>query len=301
MNKLFHILVIGVVLFSSSFTFAEGSGANDKKMTVEEFVASLQFKKGKIELPNSIATLNLPDSFRYLDPKDTERVLVQAWDNPPGNKTLGMIMPADVSPVGRQAWGVLITYDEDGHVKDDDAGSINYDDLLTKMKEATAQANVERKKRGYDEISLVGWAERPSYDKAEHKLYWAKEISVDGFKEHTLNYNIRILGRKGVLVLNAIAGMNQLNQIKSEMQKVLAFTDFTKGNTYADFDSSIDKTAEYGIAALIAGGVAAKLGLFAKLFALLVAFKKFVIIGAIGVWVAIKKFLGINKSKQSQV
>jgi uncharacterized membrane-anchored protein len=44
--------------------------------------------------------------------------------------------------------------------------------------------------------------------------------------------------------------------------------------------------AEYGIAALVAGGVAAKLGLFAKLFGLLLAFKKIVVIGvaAAGSW-----------------
>lgn len=293
--------MLGVSLLVSSMAFAEGADTSGKKMTVQEFMASLHFKKGKIDLPNGMASLNLPESFRYLDPADTERVLVDAWNNPPGNKSLGMILPTDVSIVGDNSWGVIITYEEDGHVKDDDAESINYDDLLKKMQEATTAANAERKKRGYDSISLVGWAEKPTYDMANHKLYWAKELSVEGFKENTLNYNIRVLGRKGVLILNAVAGMSQLNNIKSEMQKVLAFTEFRKGNTYADFDSSIDKTAEYGIAALIAGGVAAKLGLFAKLFALLVAFKKFVIIGVVGIWVAIKKFLGINKNKQVEV
>lgn len=78
---------------------------------------------------------------------------------------------------------------------------------------------------------------------------------------HSLNYNIRVRGREGVLILNAVAGMDQLATIKNEMKQVTAFTDFTSGNRYADFIESTDKVAEYGIAALIAGGAAAKLGL----------------------------------------
>jgi uncharacterized membrane-anchored protein len=46
-----------------------------------------------------------------------------------------------------------------------------------------------------------------------------------------------------------------------------------------DFNAQTDKVAEYGIAALVAGGVAAKLGFFGKLLALLVAFKKLIILG----------------------
>lgn len=80
-------------------------------------------------------------------------------------------------------------------------------------------------------------------------------------------------------MLNAVASMDQLAKIRTEMKQVTAFSDFTPGNRYADVNSATDKSAEYGIAALVAGGVAAKLGLFGKLFALLFAFKNFVILG----------------------
>ncbi|MEF3084030.1 DUF2167 domain-containing protein, partial [Luteimonas sp. SMYT11W] len=95
--------------------------------------------------------------------------------------------------------------------------------------------------------------------KDTHKLYWAKDLMVDG-GEHSLNYNVRVLGREGVLNLNAIASMQQIEAIKKEMQQVTAFTEFTEGNRYTDFDSKTDKVAEYGLAALVAGGVASKLG-----------------------------------------
>ncbi len=281
------LLLVGVLLTGWSILYADepvpDSAAEPKEMTVEEFVASLTFQQGKIELPGGIATLNLPESFRYLDPADTERVLVQAWGNPSGKGTLGMLVPTDVGVVAQNSWAVVIHYEEDGHVSDDDADSIDYDDLLQSMQEKVAEESKERLAKGYEAIKLVNWAAKPHYDKAAHKLYWAKEIAFGEDPEHTLNYNIRVLGRKGVLVLNAVSAMTQLGMVEREMAQVLSFTDFNSGNRYADFDSRQDKTAAYGLAALVAGGVAAKAGLFGKLFAVLLAAKKLVIAGVIGI------------------
>ena len=101
--------------------------------------------------------------------------------------------------------------------------------------------------------------------------------------ESSLNYDIRVLGRRGVLSLNAVAGMKQLQQIKSDMREVLSFTEFSAGHRYSEFNGSTDQVAAYGIAALVAGGVAAKMGLFAKLGILLLSLKKglvFILAGA---------------------
>ncbi len=257
---------------------------------------SLKFQQGKITLPGDIATLDLPAGFRYLPPADAGRLLTEGWGNPPGIETLGMIVPTAVNPLSREGWGVVVTYEKEGHVKDDDADSIKYDELLKSMQESIAASNEKRKKQGYQPMTLVGWAESPHYDKASHKLYWAKELHGEGDTQNGLNYGVRVLGREGVLVLNAVAGMDQIAQVRSEMKNVTAFSDFTPGNRYADFDAKTDKVAEYGIAALIAGGAAAKLGLFGKLFALVLAFKKFLLVGllAAGGWIV--KLFG-RKSK----
>lgn len=260
----------------------------------EQLVSSFKPQEGKVTLPSNIATLDLPPDFRYLSALDTARLL-EAWGNPPGAETLGMIVPAGVNPMSNESWGVVITYDKDGHVKDDDADGIDYTKLLKEMQEGLEESNAERKQQGYRAMNLLGWAEQPHYDKANHKLYWAKELQSEGEAHHGLNYNIRVLGREGVLVLNAVASIEQLGQIKSEMQKVTAFTNFTAGNRYADFNGSTDKVAEYGIAALVAGGVAAKLGFFGKLFALLLAFKKLIIVGVAAVGSAVWKFFKREK------
>ena len=130
------------------------------------------------------------------------------------------------------------------------------------MKEATHEANIERLKSGYPNVELVGWAEPPSYDASTHKMYWAKELEFNKEPEHTLNYDIRILGRHGVLVLDAIADMSQMPEIKQRAPGILNLVNFNEGNRYTDFDPKVDKVATYGIAALVAGGVAAKLGFF---------------------------------------
>jgi uncharacterized membrane-anchored protein len=267
-------------LFFGMTAFADDTATENQQMTAEEFMALLKPSEGNISLPGNIATMNLGDKFQYLSPESAEKLLVDAWGNPPGNKTLGMVIPKSPSPLSAEGWGVVITYDEDGYVSDEDADDINYTDLLDDMKEESESINKERINAGYGSMLLVGWAESPVYDKQTHKFYWAKEFKTDA-DVNSLNYNIRVLGRKGVLVLNAVAGMNQMNLIKSEMPDLVAVTEFTKGNRYEEFNAETDHVAEYGLAALVAGGVAAKMGLFAKIGVFLVAFKKFIILGVI--------------------
>jgi uncharacterized membrane-anchored protein len=200
-----------------------------------------------------------------------------------------MIVPAHSSVVGSNGWAIVISYAADGFVKDADADKINYDQLLQKMQKATKEGSAQRVKEGYPAIELVGWAEPPRYDKATHKMYWARDLRFGGEPSDTLNYNIRVLGRRGVLVLNAVAPMTALPAIQAQTPAIVKMADFTSGNRYADFNGSTDKVAAYGLAALVAGGVAAKLGGFKLLIAGLLAAKKFIIIGAAAVATAFKR------------
>jgi len=181
------------------------------------------------------------------------------------------------------SWAVVVTYSDDGYVSDEEAAKIDYDAMLKQMQEATRDENAERKKLGYGTVELVGWAQKPRYDAGTNKLYWAKQLIFDGNAEHTLNYDIRVLGRGGYLSLNAIAGMAQLPAVETGMQKVLGMTEFDAGHRYADFNSSTDKLAKYGLAALVAGAIAGKAGLFAKLGIVLLKAWKLVLVGLVAV------------------
>lgn len=256
---------------------------------------ALEYQSGDIVLPNKVATLHLGDKYRYLDPANAEKVLV-AWGNPPGNETQGAIVPNDVDPFTAEGWAVFLTYEDDGHVDDSEAAEIDYADLLKDMQEGTENSNSARKEAGYPEIHLVGWAEQPHYDSAAKKLYWAQHLR-GSTGQNSLNYDVRVLGREGVLSMNAVAGMEQLENVRQDMRPLIAVAEFNEGYRYAEFDPKTDRMAEYGLGALIAGGVAAKLGLFAKIGAFLLAFKKFIFIGVIALGGLIAKLLGRKKEE----
>ncbi len=258
-------------------------GVESEEGTVEEdgpAPPELTYQSGRIVLPNKAATLDLGEAYRYLNPQQTETMLV-AWGNPPGSETLGAVVPASLSPFDDGGWAVIVTYIDDGHVEDEDAQKIDYAEMLEDMQEGTRSDNESRQEAGYGSVDLIGWAEQPHYDRSARKLYWAKELKFDGGEINTLNYDVRVLGREGVLSLNAVAGMPQIEMVRTDMQDLLTMASFNEGYRYEDFNASTDRVAAYGIGALVAGGLAAKAGLFAKLGALLLAFKKFIIIGVV--------------------
>ena len=248
-------------------------------------------------LGDGLARLNVTPEWRFLGPDDALRVLVQAWHNPhPHDPPLGMLFPADASVVGADGWGIVLSFSAEGHVADDDAEKIDYGQLLGELQQATREANPERVKEGYPAIELVGWAAEPYYDRASHKLHWARELEFTGEREHTLNYDVRVLGRRGVLVMKAVASMGQVATVQTRMKDALALVEFAPGHRYEEFDSNVDHVAAYGIGGLVAGGLLAKAGFFKLLLAGLLAAKKFLIVGALAAFGAIRTFMRGRKA-----
>jgi uncharacterized membrane-anchored protein len=296
-------LRVTLVIFACAFVLqASRSAANDQP-TREEFEAKLGYEHGTITLRDGLATIQLPGKFRFLAPEGSRRLLVDAWGNPPesANNVLGMMVPGEVSPLTPEGWAVVITYEEQGFVNDKDAGSINYDKLLQEMQESVKAASAEREKQGFQPLTLVGWAEPPHYDARTHKMYWAKELAFGGESSHTVNYNIRILGRRGVLVLNAVASMGQLPVIRRESGALLAAVDFNGGHRYTDYLPGKDKAATYGLAGLVLGATAAKAGFFKLLWVGILAFKKVIVVGAIALFALIKRFFAGRTVEESEV
>jgi uncharacterized membrane-anchored protein len=261
----------------------------------------LHYQTGDVPLADAGATLHVQPGFRYLGHDDTRTVLEKLWHNPPDDAVLGLLVPDNAPLDSEHGWAVLVTYSDDGYVSDADAAKVDYDAVLAQMKEASVDENVERKKAGYDEIDIVGWAQPPRYDAAGKRIYWARELALKGATgQHTLNYDIRVLGREGYLSMNAIAGMNDLALVRDGMTRVLPMAEFDAGKRYADYKPGTDKLAAYGLAALVGGGIAAKAGLFAKLGLLLLAMKKFVILGVLAVAAFVKKLFG-GKDKAGTV
>ncbi len=262
-------------------------------------VADLTFRKGTVQLGDDLATMDVPESYRYLDPDDARSVIVDAWGNPPemGDDVLGMIFPTGMDPYSEGGWGVVITFQDIGHIDDADAKSVDYEAMLEELKEGSAKANKEREKRGYPSTELVGWARPPSYDAAGHALIWARELRFSDIPDTTLNYDLRLLGRKGVLSLNAVATMEEVSSVQAGMQAIMKFTRFAEGHRYEDFTPGVDEASEVGLAALVLGGtvVAAKSGLFKGLLVALLAAKKLLFVAVAALFVALQRWLGRRK------
>ena len=294
--RLLFLLPTALLLFARTLRAQEEAAVDSSELARAAFESQFTFQQGDIVLGEGLATLHVPDGYRYLDPEQSERLLVEGWGNPPGNETLGMLFRSDVGLLSADGWGVVITYIDDGHVKDDDASEIDYAKLLREMQASTREESKARVAEGYESIRLVGWAARPHYDSVAKKLYWAKELQFGATEGNVLNYDIRVLGRGGVLSLNAVASMDVFPSVEQGMAEVPTFIEFNEGHRYADYVAG-DKVAAYGIGALVAGKLAAKAGLFKVLLAGLLAFKKGLVVLVIAAGGLLKKFLGRKEAR----
>ncbi|HEY0740821.1 MAG TPA: DUF2167 domain-containing protein [Chryseosolibacter sp.] len=273
-----------VFLFVLATHLALSQALDSSFFSIDSLESSFKYQTGEIRFDNGIGQIHVPRGFRYLDSKQAGIVLQDLWGNPDGGGTLGMLVPENIGLLADNSWAFIITYDEMGYVKDDDADEIDYDELLEEMQTDITAENEERMKAGYDKLSLVGWASKPYYDADKKVLHWAKEIKFGENEFNTLNYNVRVLGRKGVVVLNAVSSMNELAQVQASIDPVLSSFTFADGYAYSDFNPEIDEVAAWTIGGLVAGKVLAKVGVFA----FLLKYLKFIVIGigalATGAW-----------------
>jgi len=248
----------------------------------------LGYETGMVKV-GSYATMALGDGWRYLQAAGARRVVEKVWHNPPNASVIGLVFPPDAGP--RDGYAIVVSYESDGYVKDDDAAGLDYADLLKTMQQDTKADSVRRQKAGYETVELLGWAEPPHYDAKEKKLFWAKKLRFGGADEAQLNYDVRVLGRGGYLVLTALAPAVALDAVANGCKEILGVTEFVEGQRYSDFSPSYDKVAAYGIGGLIAGKLLLKVGLFKAILALW----KPIAIGFVALLGVVGKLLGRRK------
>jgi uncharacterized membrane-anchored protein len=200
--------------------------------------------------------------------------------NFPSGTELGLVTAGS----GESKWFVVIRFIDAGYVQDDEAADWDAEEMLASIKEGTEEANAKRREMGMAPLTVRGWEEKPHYDKATNKVVWA--IAADDGHGTTVNYNTLALGRQGYMSMNLVADLNQLPSLKPHAVSLLSNLNFVQGKRYTDFNSTTDKVAAVGLAALVAGA-AFKSGLFAKLLVLVIAFKKVLLLAGAGVvaWV----------------
>ena len=242
-------------------------------------------------LLEKIAQVDVPSGYVFIDGKST-RALLKAEGEPVSGHELGILEATN------EHWTVMFEFSDIGYVKDDDKDKLDPEKLLKAIIKGNDYGNEERKKMGVPPLNIIGWEQKPAYDSATHNLEWA--IRAESGDRPIINYNTRLLGRKGVMEVVLIVKPDALAGTLPTFKELLKDYSFKSGESYAEFRQG-DKLAKYGLAALITGGavaVAAKTGL---LTAILLIFKKawkLVVIGAVAV-VSFFKRLILGKGRTS--
>jgi len=231
-----------------------------------------------------VAKVKIPEGYVFMD-GDLVRAFMELQGLPTTGNELGMLAPTNAD------WSVSFDFDPVGYVKDEDKDKLNADKLLDDYRKGTAEYNKYRKKAGEPPIHVVGWEQPPHYNEESHNLEWAIKGECEG--ELILNYDTRLLGRKGVMQVKLIVAPDELAETLPTFNDLLAGYSFNAGETYAEYRKG-DKIAKYGLAALVTAGAAAgaaKLGLFAWLAVFFKKFAKLIVVAVVAVAAFFKKMI----------
>jgi len=275
------VLVLSFVALNINYVWAEESS---------EVNINWIYGPQNVDIGTDLAKFDIPENYVFANGDDAKKIM-EEMGNFPTDKEQGIVFPNDET----QNWYVIFEYDEVGYVKDDEAESIDAEQLISDITNATAEANEERKSQGISELNVVGWDEKPHYDEISHNLVWSIIGESDG--ERIVNYNIRLLGREGFTSVTLVSGEDELDSIKLELDKIINNFTYIDGKKYTDYIPGKDKISEFGLTALIAGGVgaaAAKTGLLATIILII---KKIWIIVIVVIGGFIKKLFGRSKKK----
>jgi uncharacterized membrane-anchored protein len=231
-----------------------------------------------------IAELTVPAGYLFIDGKTTRAMMESAGEPVSGNEA-GFLSPTN------RGWAVYFQYDNCGYVKDDEKDKLDAPKLLAAIKKGNDAGNEYRKQRGNPTLDIIGWEQEPKYDPVSHNLTWAIRATSQG--EQIVNYNTRLLGRKGVMEVVLVCDPAELQKHLPPFTEVLAGYKFSTGENYTEYKPG-DKIAKYGLGALVLGGAAvgaAKLGLLAWLGVFLKKGWKLVVVLVVAVAAVFKKVI----------
>ena len=242
------------------------------------------------------ATLAIPADTIFIPKAEGMRMLRALGNTVSGDTHQGLVLGLKST----DGWIVVVRYLKEGYIKDDEAKDWNADELLQNLKEGTAESNKDRVARGFPEVEIIGWIEKPTYESKSHELVWSLRSKHKGEPDggvNGVNYNTYALGREGYFSLNLLTDSSRVAGDKAVARTLLGALDYNAGKRYDDFNMSTDRIAAYGIAALIGGVAAKKLGLIAVIGAFLLKFAKVIAIGAAAFFGGIWKFFGRKRSQ----
>lgn len=272
---------------------AGGSGPDPQARTRAAFEAA---SKAALRGPRAVviadkATLQLPEGYAFV-PVAEAGALLQSFGNTLDPGFQGIVVPR----MADHSFSFYnLGYQDAGHIKDDDARDWNADALLEQVRQGTEAGNQRRREMGAPEIEVTGWIEKPRYDAASHQVVWSLGVRDKGAAagdSGSVNYRTLVLGREGYVAMTLVTDLSHIEALRPGTARLLDAMKFNDGRAYSDFKAGTDRVAEIGLAALVAGVAAKKIGLIALAAAFFVKFAKIIVVAVVGAGLALRKWLG---------
>ena len=216
-----HAVLLACLAVFSTAQAQQPSPTEPKKLTEEEMKQRIQeridaieklgwTRKGTGNLGGK-AEIAIPPGYRFT-PSDGTRKLMAMYGNPPTERELGMLATEGLGP-----W-IIFEFEDSGYVKDDEKDKIDADEMLASLREGQQQGNKYRREHGLPELEILGWVVPPRYNEKTHNLEWGtrlKSLNNDGI---SINYNTRLLGRKGVMEVTLVCEPEDMEKMIAEQE-----------------------------------------------------------------------------------
>jgi uncharacterized membrane-anchored protein len=262
--------------------------SDEEKQIMEAFTALDWKEEGTHKLEQSNSTIALSEGYKLLIGEEARKgrlLTCGEGDNPELEAIAYYDNFIDV---------VLFENYKEGYISLNDWAELDPKSLLETISENTENANEERRKKGVDEVHVIGWLQQPLLDKQTNTIYWAIEADAGG-NENLVNSIAIRLGREGYERVVWATDKSSYVPLGGHLEVMLRSHSFDPGFQYNDYTSG-DKLAAYGIASLVAATLGGKM---IKVGGILVLLKKFGGFAFAAIAALYYKFKNFFKSKKT--
>ena len=190
----------------------------------ESFYASLYRQSdAAIDVAGGRMHIDVSSEFDFLESADAARLFIAMGNSPEvANALEGALMPAGVNPLYAGGWAASIEFDAVGRVEEDDS-SLSFPEVLYGLRDRQSRWGVD----------VAGWVEPPYYERANHTLYSAFELASP--QGNAVNYQMHMLGRDGVLIVNIVAPMEDADLVRIAAPRLRDLFYYHDGSRYEDY------------------------------------------------------------------
>ncbi|MBV7529361.1 DUF2167 domain-containing protein [Chitinophaga sp. sic0106] len=178
--------------------------------------------------------LHVPDRFRFLNKRDSYKLLHDLWHNEVHPGLQGMLVPENVDLLSAEAWGATIVYENSGYLAETDAVHMDYDQLLASRRKEHAGQQIR-----------VNWLVSPFYDAARHVFHWPLIFQQKAGGGTIINYELRFLTRHGQLCFNIFGNKPSVGKLMAAVPLIAGSLQPAVDASYTAFNIHTDKLADW--------------------------------------------------------